>query len=171
MLSFYSRTKAGKRSINKRLNKTEPIAKEKSDICRKNMSYSYETTTAPLSILPSKRQEEPSSYSHVAGSGSKTKGEEMAVLPHVSHTWPASHSSVWHEVLPLLPAIFLGQFLGSHHPCAMACPGLGRRDTLLINGSLECPFLQPGYCWSHLKLIKVFLVSVFNWMTSPCRIL
>lgn len=171
MLSFYSRTKAGKRSINKRLNKTEPTSKEKLDTCRKSMSYSYETTAVPLSILPSERQEEPSSQSHVAGSGSKTKGEGMAVLPHVSHTWPASHSSVWHEVLPLLPAIFLGQLLGSHHLCAMACPGLGRWDILLINGSLECHFLQPCYCWSCLKLIKVFLVSVFNWMTSPCRIL
>lgn len=115
MLSFYSRTKAGKRSINKRLNKTEPIAKEKSDICRKNMSYSYETTAAPLSILPSKRQEEPSSYSHVAGSGSKQKGRKWQCCP----TWvipdrqaiPVSDMKYFHFFLPYSSASSSGAII------------------------------------------------------------
>lgn len=88
--------------------------------------YFYESTASPGGVLPSRRQEGPSSRSHVVTFRVQTKREGLAVLFHVSHTWSASHSHVRHEVLPLLPAILLGQLLGGHHLRAVACPGLGK---------------------------------------------
>ena len=135
------------RWINRTLSKTEPTAKEKiRHVGKKYILFLWNHSRSFVGpAQQGARRVFFVSWRHRLRV-QNNRGGNGSATPHMTHTWPAGHSRVWHEVLPLLPAVLLRQHLWSQHLCAVACPGLGRWGTWLISGSPEHPLLQPCYC-------------------------
>lgn len=152
----------GKRSINKTLNKTEQTAKEKSDTCGKNTSYSIKPQLLPYASCPAGRKKDV--FHLLIGSGCKTKGEGTAVLPYGvlpdRQAIPTSDMKYFHSFLPNSSATCSGAIIlvpwlalvwGNEAHCSSMAP-LHAPSTSLT--SVDPP-----------KLIKfsLFLVSV-GWL-------
>lgn len=160
------------RWINRTLNKTEPTAKEKIRHVGKNTSYSYETIAGPLWVLPSRVQGGSSLCPDVPGSGSKTTGEGMAVLPH---TWPIpdrqaipeSGVKCFHSFLPYSSASTSGASI--FVPWLALVWGDEARDSSVV--LLNTPSSSLVTVNSPWYYERIFTKKVFNWMTSPFRVL